>query len=70
MRFHSVSYLPVGLLAVTLVWGYRILITLGIIYHEYDDIYMYTLCVAVIVSASYLFYAYWIAMRNMRYANR
>ena len=32
--------------------------------------YLYVLCAEVIVGAAYLFHTYWIAMRNMMYANR
>ena len=32
--------------------------------------YLYVLCAEVVVFAAYLFNIYWIAMRNMLYANR
>ena len=32
--------------------------------------YLYVLGAEVIVAAAYLFHTYWIAMRNMMYANR
>lgn len=70
LQFHAAHYLPVALLAVLTVWGYRaILATIGI-NHRYDDIYLYTLCGVVVLSALYLFRTYWIAMRSMMFANR
>jgi hypothetical protein len=70
MRFHAANYLPVGLLAVGIVWGYRVMLQTGIVDGRYDDVYLYTLCGVVILSAGYLFRSYWVAMRNMMYANR
>jgi hypothetical protein len=70
MQFHTANYLPVAMLAAALVWGYRLLLETGILSRRFDDIYLYTLCGAVIVSAMYLFRSYWIAMRSMMYANR
>ncbi|HEY7087468.1 MAG TPA: hypothetical protein VH518_05215 [Tepidisphaeraceae bacterium] len=70
MVFHSAHYLPVSLLAVLIVWGYRFGRTSGKIPATMESFYIYTLCAAVIISAIYLFQTYWIAMRNMMYANR
>lgn len=70
MQFHTANYLPVGLAAASVVWGYRIGPIVGFIRHRFDDIYLYTLCGLVILSAGYLFRAYWIAMRAMMFANR
>jgi hypothetical protein len=70
LAFHSAAYLPVGLLAVTVVWGHLLLLDNHLLDFRADTYYLYTLCGLVIVSAIYLFQMYWIAMRNMRYANR
>jgi hypothetical protein len=70
LRFHSACYLPVGLLAVSIVWGNQILLSRRLILESSASLYLYTLCAAVIVSAVYLFVMYWIAMKNMMYANR
>lgn len=70
LTFHSAHHLPVGLLAIAIVWGYRLLLDQQILDRTHGWIYLYTLCGAVIVSAVYLFYTYWIAMKNMMYANR
>ena len=70
LQFHSAHYLPVGLLAVVIVWGYRILVATRLVGYRFDDVYLYTLCGAVIISAGYLFRTYWIAMKSMMFANR
>ena len=70
MRFHAASYLPVGLLAVAIVWGFRAAMLNRLIPPDRATWYLYTLCAVVIVSAGYLFRMYWIAMRGMMYANR
>ncbi|HEY1628568.1 MAG TPA: hypothetical protein VGF52_01845 [Tepidisphaeraceae bacterium] len=70
LTFHNANYLPVGLLAVGIVWGYRVLLNENILDRTRDTIYLYTLCIAVVISAGYLFRNYWIAMRSMMYANR
>jgi len=36
----------------------------------YGTIYLYTLCGGTVAAAVYLFKTYWIAMRNLMYANR
>jgi hypothetical protein len=70
LYYHAAHYLPVATLAQVLVMGYRILLWLGILHHSDDIMYLWTLCAAVIVCAFYLFWTYWIAMRNMMFANR
>lgn len=70
LQFHSACYFPVGLLAVGIVWGYRLLLVSGAVSFASATWYLYTLCAAVIISAVYLFGMYWIAMKNMMYANR
>jgi hypothetical protein len=70
LRFHSACYLPVGLLAVAIVWGYRFLIKSGVLDVRSILWYPWTLSAAVVVSAAYLFWQYVIAMRAIRFANR
>ena len=70
MRFHAASYLPVGVLAVVIVWGFRAAMLNRLIPPDRAVWYLYTLCAAVILSAGYLFRMYWIAMKGMMYANR
>jgi len=70
LLYHSAHYIPVSAMSVGIVWTYRVLSVHGVLDGRWDTTYLYTLCAAVIVSAVYLFQTYWIAMRNMRYANR
>jgi hypothetical protein len=70
LQFHTPHYLPVGIVAVVIVWGYQILLFFDIIGYETGAWYVYTLCGAVVLSAWYLFRTYWIAMRSIMYANR
>lgn len=71
LDYHAPHYLPVGLLMLAVVGAYRILM-----WHNWQfanlhaTTYLYVLSGAVIVSAAYLFHTYWIAMRNLMYANR
>jgi hypothetical protein len=71
LYYHAAHYVPVALLAVAVVFGYRWLIAAGCVnIFESMQRYLYSLAGAVIVSAGYLFKTYWIGMRNMMYANR
>lgn len=70
MRYHAAHYLPVGTVVLAIVLGYFILLRNGITTRESDTAYLYVLCAAVVMAALYLFWTYWIAMRNMMYANR
>lgn len=70
MRFHQAHYLPVGILAVDIVWGHQLLRSWEIAGPAMGTLYLYTLCAAVVASAAYLFGTYWIAMRAMMFANR
>jgi hypothetical protein len=70
LLFHRASYFPVAILANIVVWGFRWMIEEMIVDATWNSVYLYTLCGVVVVSAIYLFQAYWIAMRNMMYANK
>ena len=70
MYYHAAHYLPVALLAFDTVAGYRLLEWVKITDLRTGTTYLYILCAEVIVCAAYLFHTYWIAMRNMMYANR
>ncbi len=70
LQFHSACYLPVATLAVVIVYGHLLLLSAHLAGPSGGTAYLYTLCAAVIVSAVYLFVMYWIAMKNMMYANR
>jgi hypothetical protein len=70
MHYHAAHYLPVAVGVCATVWGYRLLLKSGQLGLDSGAMYLYLLCGEVIVSAVYLFHTYWIAMRNMMYANR
>ncbi len=72
MYYHAAHYLPVALLAAATVIPYHIMVTIKGAWsaNATMDLYVYGLCAEVIISAGYLFYTYWIGMRNMMYANR
>lgn len=70
LAFHTAHYLPVGLLAALVVWGFRLLLIFQITDHRSDTYYLYALSAVVLLSAGYLFSTYWIGMRNMMHANR
>jgi hypothetical protein len=73
MYYHAAHYVPVALAAAVTVLGYQILLLAGALNLASTTTYtgyLYLLCGQVIVSAVYLFNTYWIAMRNMMYANR
>lgn len=69
MDFHAAHYLPVAMVVAATVAGYRLFLHLGLISAAADLQYLYVLCAEVVVGAGYLFWTYWIAMRNMMYAN-
>ena len=71
MFYHAVHYLPVGLIAVMTVVGYRMLLSRHVLDPaDTGTKYLYVLCGVVVLAAFYLFETYWIGMRNMMYANR
>lgn len=71
MHYHAAHYLPVGLLAAASVIGFRILLATAPSWAgRHEIIYLYVICGEVVVAAVYLFKTYWIAMRNLMYANR
>ncbi len=73
MYYHAAHYLPIAAAAAFTVVGYQFLLTARLLntaaVSTYTT-YLYTLAAQVILSAIYLFNTYWIAMRNMMYANR
>jgi hypothetical protein len=69
MDFHAIHYLVPGLVAATTVLGYQWLLYHGHLGADSGSVYLYVLCGLIILFAGYLFQTYWIAMRNMMYAN-
>ncbi len=63
MDYHAAHYLPVALITSATMVGSAALPFVS------DTLYIYLLCGEVVVGAVYLFWTYWIAMRNMMYAN-
>lgn len=70
MHYHAAHYLPVALVAAITVFGFQYLIRQGRLPADAVMWYLYTLCAEVILGAVYLFWTYWIGMRNMMYANK
>ncbi len=70
MYYHAAHYLPVALLAAATVIGYQVLIAVKLLTLGTLVTYIYVLSGEVVACAAYLFYTYWIGMRNMMYANR
>jgi hypothetical protein len=73
MHYHAPHYLPPALLVLSIVAAMHLLAVSGVTGY-YSPLaarnYLYSLSAAVIASAFYLFWTYWIAMRNILYANR
>lgn len=69
LDYHAAHYLPVVVMAAVTVLGYRALINHHWIDSRYDATYLYVLCGEGVVGPLYLFWTYWIGMRNMMYAN-
>jgi hypothetical protein len=70
LYYHSAHLLPVALLAITTCTVYYFLPLTYLARTTTEPTYLYILSGEVIVSAVYLFYTYWIGMRNWMYANR
>jgi hypothetical protein len=71
LAFHAAHYLPVAIIAVITTGGHVFALQLnpGGYWYYHQMTYLYVLSGEVIVGAGYLFNTYWIAMRNMMYAN-
>lgn len=70
MYYHAAHYLPVGLVALVTILSFTQLYSRALLPATSATIYLYVLCIEVVLGAVYLFHTYWIAMRNMMYANR
>ena len=70
LAYHAVHLLPSSALALAFVSAYAIDQSWPVVKTFTELVYTYSLCGLVIVSAGYLFGTYWIAMRNLFYANR
>jgi hypothetical protein len=70
LYYHAAHGLPVALLIFVTVAGYGYLQHIGYFQLTTAPAYLYVLSAEVFVAANYLFFTYWIAMRNLMYANR
>jgi len=70
MYYHAAHYLPVGFVALATIVGFTQAYNHGFLPATSATTYLYVLCIEVVLGAVYLFQTYWIAMRNMMYANR
>lgn len=67
--YHAAHLLPVAASALAVVAGYRVLWTAGVLGHESVVAYLVVLSTVTVAGALYLFWTYWIGMRNMLFAN-
>ena len=70
MYYHAAHYLPVAVVTLLTVIGYRVLLAQGATTLQSLTVYLYVLCGEVVVMAGYLFETYWVGMKNMMYANK
>ncbi len=70
MNYHAAQLLPVALITFLTVLGFRLGVEFGYIPYWRELQYLYVLCGEVVLFAFHLFRTYWIAMRNIMYANR
>lgn len=70
LHYHAAHLLPVALALAGIVFGYRTLLATGLLgFAETIVPYLYVLSAVAILTAIYLFWTYWIGMRNLLYAN-
>lgn len=70
LYYHAAHYLPVALITLLTVVGYRTLLDQRVLSPATGTTYLYVLCGEVVLLAGYLFQTYWIGMKNMMRANR
>ncbi|HEV2294892.1 MAG TPA: hypothetical protein VGR35_13650 [Tepidisphaeraceae bacterium] len=69
LYYHAAHYIPVAVIALLTVVGYRWMVDRDITTVLTVPTYLYVLSGEVVAGALYLFWTYWIGMRNMMYAN-
>jgi hypothetical protein len=69
MYYHTPHYLPVAIVILLTVLAYYNFRWIWFVRGWYFT-YLVVLCVEIVLGAVYLFLTYWIAMKNMMYANR
>ncbi len=70
MNFHTAQLLPVAVVAFLTVSIYSVLRSTNILNGLWDIKYLVIISIEVLLGAGYLFRTYWIAMKNIMYANR
>jgi len=70
MNFHTAQLLPVSLVALLTVACYSVARATDVLSGLYDIKYLVVVSIEVLLGAGYLFRTYWIAMKNIMYANR
>ena len=70
LYYHAAHYVPVAAVAMVTVLGYRWMVERELTTVQTLPTYLYVLSAEVVAGALYLFWTYWIGMRNMMYANR
>ncbi len=70
LYYHAPHYLPVAVAALLTVLAYHLMGRFNLLSPSAAIPYLYVLSAEVIAGAVYLFWTYWIGMRNMMYANR
>lgn len=71
MHYHAAQLLPVSIVTLLTIGGYRGLTLFHLISSAETAVtYLIVLCVEVVLAAGYLFRTYWIAMKNIMFANR
>jgi hypothetical protein len=70
LYYHAAHSLPVGVVVLLTVAGHDYFQSIG--YFQMTSLpgYLYVLSGEVFIAANYLFFTYWIAMKNLMYANR
>ncbi len=69
LSYHAAHASAAALAFATIALGYRLLWLLGLVDFASFVPYIATLSACTIVGAVYLFWTYWVGMRNMQYAN-
>ena len=67
--YHAAHLLPVGAVALAIVATYRVLWATELLSFDSLIWYLGVLSAMTVAGAAYLFWTYWLAMRNMLYAN-
>ena len=69
LHYHAAHLVPVAAAFLLVTGGYRLLVGLGVLDYTSLVAYLIVLSAVVVVGLLYLFWTYWIGMKNMLYAN-